>query len=88
VLEVAIAAPPAHGKANAELIRTLATAFGRRKGEIPIVLGASSRGKLVRVAELIQSVLLATLGPWRGRLRRGLVRMVRWNQIQGLPDLP
>jgi uncharacterized protein (TIGR00251 family) len=47
-LEVAVAAPPVDGEANAELIRTLAAHFAVAKSEIEIISGASSRSKLVR----------------------------------------
>jgi uncharacterized protein (TIGR00251 family) len=50
MLEVAIAAPPVDGEANAELIRVLGRALGVRKSGIVIVSGEASREKLVEIA--------------------------------------
>jgi uncharacterized protein (TIGR00251 family) len=47
-LEVAVAAPPVDGEANAELIRTLASHFALTKSDIEIISGKSGRSKLVR----------------------------------------
>lgn len=41
--------PPVDGKANAELVRLVAEAFGCRKADVTIKSGASGRTKLVRV---------------------------------------
>jgi uncharacterized protein (TIGR00251 family) len=60
VLEIALAAPPLHGEAHSELIRTLAAALGCGKSAIEIVSGASSRSKLV--AGFTQAQPLAKLG--------------------------
>jgi uncharacterized protein (TIGR00251 family) len=62
VLEVALAAPPMDGAANAELVRTLAAALGRGKSAIEIVSGTASRSKLVAIAGLTEAELLAKLG--------------------------
>ena len=62
MLEVALAAAPVDGEANAELIRTLASAFGRGKSAIEIVSGDASRSKLVAIAGLTEAELLAILG--------------------------
>lgn len=48
-LEVALRAAPAEGAANDELRALLARALEVRKGDVAIVLGASSRGKVVEV---------------------------------------
>ena len=48
-LDVAITAQPAEGAANAELIKLLARALDVRRGDVSIVAGASSRGKLIEV---------------------------------------
>ncbi len=61
-LEVAVAAPPVDGEANAELIRTLAAAFGRGKSAIEIISGEGSRSKLVSIAGLTEAELRAKLG--------------------------
>ena len=52
VLRVKVAAPPVRGKANSELIALLSWALGVDKGRIHIVLGNTSRSKLVAVAGL------------------------------------
>jgi uncharacterized protein len=61
ILEIALAAPPVDGEANAELIRTLATALGCGKSAIEIVTGAGSRSKLVAIVGLTLEGLLAKL---------------------------
>jgi uncharacterized protein len=48
-LKVRLAAPPVDGKANAELIRFLADAFGVPQRNVGIVRGATSRTKVVRI---------------------------------------
>jgi len=61
-LEVAVAAPPADGAANAELIRLIATTIGLGKTAIEIVSGAGSRSKLVSVTGLSAADLVARIG--------------------------
>jgi uncharacterized protein (TIGR00251 family) len=61
ILEIALAAPPVDGEANAELIRTLAGALGCGKSAIEIVTGAGSRSKLVAIVGLTLEELLAKL---------------------------
>lgn len=46
-----IHAPPVDGKANKELIRLIAAHFGARKAQVSIKSGASSRSKLVQIAD-------------------------------------
>ncbi len=48
-LKVRLAAPPVDGKANAELVRFLADAFGVAQRQIAIVRGGTSRRKTVRI---------------------------------------
>jgi uncharacterized protein len=48
-LEVALTAPPADGAANTELVKLLARALDVRRGDVTIVVGASSRDKVVEV---------------------------------------
>jgi len=48
-VKIAIAAPPEKGKANAELIKFLASEFGVAKTNVEIVAGKTARVKLVRV---------------------------------------
>jgi len=50
-LKVRLAAPPVEGKANAELQRFLAEAFGVPQRSVSLLRGATSRDKLVRIAE-------------------------------------
>jgi uncharacterized protein (TIGR00251 family) len=61
-LEVAVAAPPVDGEANAELIRTLARAFGCGKSALEIISGDGSRSKLVSITGLTAAELRAKLG--------------------------
>jgi uncharacterized protein (TIGR00251 family) len=49
-LDVAIAAPPVDGEANAELVRTLAGYFGLPRRQVEIVTGATGRNKVVRLS--------------------------------------
>jgi uncharacterized protein (TIGR00251 family) len=48
-LKVRIAAPPVEGKANAELLRFLADAFGVPVRRVALLRGESSREKVVRI---------------------------------------
>jgi uncharacterized protein len=48
-LEIALTAPPADGAANSELIKLLARALEVRRGDVSIVVGASSRSKVLEV---------------------------------------
>jgi len=48
-LDVALTSPPADGAANSELIRLLARALDVRQRDLSIVVGASTRGKLIDV---------------------------------------
>ncbi len=49
-LKVRLAAPPVDGKANAELLRFLAEAFGVPLRHVTLVRGETSRQKVVRIA--------------------------------------
>jgi hypothetical protein len=49
-LKIRLAAPPVDGKANAELLRYLAEAFGVPLRQVMLVRGDASRRKLVRIA--------------------------------------
>jgi uncharacterized protein len=49
-LKVRLAAPPVDGKANAELLRFLAEAFGVPRRNVTLVRGETSRAKIVRIA--------------------------------------
>jgi uncharacterized protein len=48
-LKIRLAAPPVAGKANAELLRFLASAFGVPQRAVLLLRGESSRQKAVRV---------------------------------------
>ena len=48
-LKVRLAAPPVEGKANAELLRFLASVFGVPRRAVQLLRGESSRQKTVRV---------------------------------------
>jgi uncharacterized protein len=49
-LKIRLAAPPVDGKANAELRRFIAEAFGVPVRNVAIVRGDASRAKIVRIA--------------------------------------
>ena len=48
-LKIRLAAPPVEGKANAELLRYLAEAFGVPQRAVRLVRGETSRQKTVRI---------------------------------------
>ena len=48
-LRIRIAAPAVDGKANAELVRFLAAAFGVARANVTLLRGESARRKLVRI---------------------------------------
>lgn len=48
-LKLRLAAPPVDGKANAELVRFLADAFGVPARAVTLVRGETSRQKIVRI---------------------------------------
>ncbi len=60
-LDVAVAAPPVDGEANAELRRTLARHFGLSQSKVAVVSGESSRHKLVRLYGLTLDAARARL---------------------------
>ena len=49
-LRIRIAAPAVDGKANGELVRFLAAAFGVARANVTLLHGDSARRKLVRIA--------------------------------------
>lgn len=63
VLELALAAPPVDGEANAELISLLATVLRCGKSSIEIVSGTGSRSKLVSIVGFTADELAAKLRP-------------------------
>jgi uncharacterized protein len=48
-LDVALTAPPAEGAANEELRKVLARALEVRRGDVNIIVGTSSRSKLIEI---------------------------------------
>ena len=48
-LDVALTAPPAEGAANEELRKLLSRALEVRRGDVNIIVGTSSRSKLIEV---------------------------------------
>jgi uncharacterized protein (TIGR00251 family) len=63
VLDVAIAAPPVEGEANAELVRALAEALQVARRDVSIVSGQSGKQKTIEVRGLEAAVLRARLAP-------------------------
>jgi uncharacterized protein len=51
-IEASIAAPPVDGAANAELLLLLASALGVSKSSLRLVLGETSKNKVVEVSGL------------------------------------
>lgn len=51
-IKVRIAAPPADGEANAELIEFLADILGVPKSRLDIVAGVSGRDKLIAIVDM------------------------------------
>ena len=62
-LEIALAAPPVDGAANAELVRYLAECLGIATGRVVLVRGAGGRHKLVQLEGLTEAEVLARLAP-------------------------
>jgi uncharacterized protein (TIGR00251 family) len=60
-LEVAIAAPPVDGAANAELVAILARSLGVTKGSVRIVRGDGGRNKLVAIGGVDEGAVRARL---------------------------
>jgi len=52
-LKVRLTAPPVEGRANEALIAFLAKRLGVRKSQVEIVVGATSRRKMIRVIGLL-----------------------------------
>ncbi len=66
-LKVAVRAPPEKGRANKELVRVLARAFGARRGDVEVRFGQASRDKTVVFAgwpaEDLRQAITAELAP-------------------------
>jgi uncharacterized protein (TIGR00251 family) len=65
VLEVAVTAPPVDGEANAAVVEVVASALGVAKRDVELVMGASSRTKVLRVDGLGPDEVRARLGAAR-----------------------
>lgn len=62
-LRIRVAAAPAEGEANRELVRFLATALGVPRGAVAITAGASGRRKTIRVRGILASDAQRLLPP-------------------------
>jgi len=62
-LKVRVTAPPERGKANAAVVRLLASALGASRDDVRIVSGATSPQKVVEIAGLTREVIRARLTP-------------------------
>jgi hypothetical protein len=61
-IEVALTSPPADGAANAELVKVLARALDVQRSHVEIVIGASSRSKVIAVYGMDGAEVRARLG--------------------------
>ena len=61
-LRLKLAAPAHEGRANAELVRFLAAKLGKRRADVTVELGGSTRRKLVRVTAATSTDVAAQLG--------------------------
>jgi uncharacterized protein (TIGR00251 family) len=62
-IRIRVAAPPADGEANAELIRFVARHLGVPRSAVAIAAGAGSRHKVLAVQGLSSTALRARLAP-------------------------
>jgi uncharacterized protein (TIGR00251 family) len=60
-LDVAITAPPVDGAANSEVLKLLARALEVRRGDVSIVVGASSRTKVIQINGMLPDTARALL---------------------------
>jgi uncharacterized protein len=60
-VKIRIAAPPANGAANEELVRFLAERLGVPRGAVTLVTGATGRRKTVRIEGLAAVIALGRL---------------------------
>lgn len=64
VVRLAVHAPPVEGAANDALTRLLATLVGVPRGRVSVVVGTSSRDKVVEFTGLTTGVLSACVVRW------------------------
>lgn len=62
-LKIAVAAPPADGRANAALIAFLAKVFGLPRSAVTLVAGVGSRDKRFHLLKISRAAALAKLLP-------------------------
>lgn len=62
-LKIRLAAPPVEGKANAELVRWLASYLGLPRKSVVLLSGERNRHKIVAIAGLDAATALALLLP-------------------------
>jgi uncharacterized protein (TIGR00251 family) len=67
VWQVKVAAPPVEGRANRELIAFLRRRLGVRKSALKLVMGHSSRNKVIAVNGLSQAEITQRLLPKASR---------------------
>jgi uncharacterized protein (TIGR00251 family) len=60
-LVIAVASPPEKGKANDELMATIADIVGVARAEVSILRGASTRNKVIRIANVEPSMMARRL---------------------------
>ncbi len=63
VLRVRVAAPPAKGKANNELLALLSGVLGTGKSRINIIRGHTTRNKVIAIDGLSQEEIMNRLSP-------------------------
>ncbi len=61
VLKIAVCAPPEHGRANKELLRFFARKLGVRKSALEVLVGETSRQKVLLVRGLTSEQLIGLL---------------------------
>jgi uncharacterized protein len=58
---IEIKSPPIEGKANRELIRTIAKLLGLKKSQVSIIKGLTSKNKLIRIESIERERILGFL---------------------------
>jgi uncharacterized protein (TIGR00251 family) len=60
-IRIEIKAPPIEGKANKELIKTIAKLLGLNKSQVIIIKGLNSKNKLIRIISMDKERILDIL---------------------------